>query len=97
MAALRNRILTARDIARMPEVNMKNDSARTISRGLDQEGLKPRVASRKPRMTSKHRRLRLEFVERTSSAELENDLEWLFLMRLRFADQNKKKYALDLE
>jgi len=58
MTALRNRRLTARDIARMPEMNMKNASARTISRGLDQEGLKPRVAPGKPRMISEDRRLR---------------------------------------
>jgi len=37
MTALRNRRITVRDIARMPEVNMKNASARTISRGLDQD------------------------------------------------------------
>jgi len=61
MTALRNRRLTARDVAKMPEENMKNTSARTISKGLDQKGLKPQVAPRKPRMTSEHRRLRLEF------------------------------------
>jgi len=53
MTALRNRELTARETAKMSEVNIANAFARTISRGLDQEGLKPRVALRKPRMTSR--------------------------------------------
>jgi len=83
MTTLKNRRLTARDIARMPEVNMKNASRWIICRALDEEGLKPRVAPRRPRMTSEHRKLRLEFCKAYKQFSVK---EW---RRVAFADEAK--------
>jgi len=38
MTALRNRRLTARDIPRMPEMNVKNASSQIFSKALDLDG-----------------------------------------------------------
>jgi len=89
---LRNRRLTTRDIARMPKLNVKKASDLTIGRALNDQGLKARVAPKKSRNTKDEC---WSVVERSSRSQSENGVESLFLMRPRFAVQNKKKYTLD--
>jgi len=60
MIALRNRRLTVRDIARMPEMDVKNICSHTISTALGVGGLQHWVAPGKPRMISVHKKLRFK-------------------------------------
>jgi len=83
LTSLRNRRLTAKDLANMPEVNVKNVCCQTISKALDRKGLKSRVALRKPRMTSEHRRRRLEFCRAFEQVPVR---EW---RRVGFSDEAK--------
>jgi len=67
----------------MPEMNVKNACSQTIIIALDLEGLKPRVASKEPRMTKEHRRRRLEFCRAFKQVPVR---EW---HRVAFSDETK--------